>query len=112
MTQERFYELVPADPDRVQAVPDDVLLEIVTDQGTCMWLKESPDEPDCDLSEAEFAERLCATCPVSGACLELELRQSAGRPLGVWAGMTEDDSHALGRVRFRQHDHEDGDTQS
>jgi WhiB family transcriptional regulator, redox-sensing transcriptional regulator len=41
-----YYEELAARLDRYEHVPDDVLLDIVTGEGTCMWLYANDLEPD------------------------------------------------------------------
>jgi WhiB family redox-sensing transcriptional regulator len=100
MSEENYYELVAADLDRYAEVPDDVLLEIVTTDGTCMWLvaNDEPDWTDEALTDRELAARLCAGCPVQHECLELELRTAGEHTVGVWGALSEDDRRAVYRV--------------
>ncbi|MEU5690567.1 WhiB family transcriptional regulator [Actinosynnema sp. NPDC020468] len=97
---EDYYEIVAADLDRYAQVPDDVLLEIVTRDGRCMWLvaEDKPIGDGEELSEQELAARVCAGCTVRAACLELELRTGGADTVGVWGGLAEDDRRALYRV--------------
>lgn len=93
-----YYEVVAADLDRYAQVPDDVLMEIVTRDGACMWLRADDEEPewhDDGTGEREVAARICAGCPVQRECLELELRVAGPATVGVWGGMSEDDRRAL-----------------
>ena len=101
MSEENYYELVAADLDRYAEVPDNVLLEIVTTDGACMWLVANDDEPewtDETLTDRELAARLCAGCPVQRECLELELRTAGEHTVGVWGALSEDDRRAVYRV--------------
>ena len=46
----------------------------------------------------EIARRICATCPVKGACLEYAI--ATRQPDGVWGGLTGVERHRL--IRRRQ----------
>ncbi|MEV6603874.1 WhiB family transcriptional regulator [Kutzneria sp. NPDC051319] len=101
MSEENYYELIAADLDRYAEVPDDVLMEIVTTDGACMWLVATDDEPEWmneALTDRELAARLCAGCPVQRECLELELRTAGEHTVGVWGALSEDDRRAVYRV--------------
>lgn len=97
-----YYEIVAADLERFAKVPDHVLLEIVTRDGRCMWLVATDDEPVASDSDAELAERICANCTVTDACLELELRRSGSKALGVWGGQSEQDQIEISAARARR----------
>lgn len=94
-----FYEVIAANLDRFAAVPDEVLLEIVTRDGRCLWLVPGDDEvPEWHgeaLTDRELAARLCAECPAQLACLEWELRTVGAATVGVWGGLSQDDRRAL-----------------
>nr|WP_033438346.1 WhiB family transcriptional regulator [Saccharothrix sp. NRRL B-16314] len=95
---ENYYEVIAADLDRFAAVPDEVLLEIVTRDGRCLWLvsgDESPEWDDEELTDRELAAWLCAECPARRACLELELRTAGVGTVGVWGGLSDEDRRAL-----------------
>jgi WhiB family redox-sensing transcriptional regulator len=100
--------------DRFEHVPDDVLWEIVTRDGSCMWLHRLDLEPEWTgnaLTDRELAARICAGCPVRRECLELELRTSGNQPLGVWGALSADDVRAVYPVwlaRRHQRDSQDG----
>ena len=90
--------MIAADLDRYAAVPDNVLLEIVTTEGACMWLvanDEEPDWPGEELTDRELAARICAGCPVRGECLELEVRTAGDQTLGVWGALSDEDRRAV-----------------
>lgn len=90
------FEELAARLDRFEQVPDQVLWEIVTGEGTCAWLYEKALEPDwAGLTDREVAARICAGCSERLACLELELRTSKGRSLGVWGALPAEDLRAL-----------------
>ncbi|MBB5890643.1 WhiB family transcriptional regulator [Kutzneria kofuensis] len=98
--RDNYYEVVAADLDRYAEVPDNVLLEIVTTDGTCMWLVTN-DEPEWsgeELTDRELAARLCAGCPVQRECLELELRTAGESTVGVWGALSEEDRRAVYRA--------------
>ena len=80
--------------DRLRWVPTEVLTDVVTSEGVCMWPPPDDGPPDAD-SDGELAERLCGGCPVRDECLELELRTAGLDTVGVWGGMTDDDRRAL-----------------
>ncbi|WP_033294190.1 WhiB family transcriptional regulator [Amycolatopsis jejuensis] len=79
--------------DALRWVPSDVLYDVVTRDGVCMWLHDG--DPPPAASDRELAARLCAGCPVQDMCLELELRTGGAATVGVWGGMTDDDRQAL-----------------
>jgi WhiB family transcriptional regulator, redox-sensing transcriptional regulator len=49
--------------------------------------------------QVERAKGVCATCPVSGQCLDWAL--STNQDAGVWGGMSEDERRTLQRRRRR-----------
>jgi WhiB family transcriptional regulator, redox-sensing transcriptional regulator len=84
--------------DRLRWVPRDVLGDIVTSEGACMWAYAEGDPPQLtghDTADRELAARLCAGCPVQDECLELELRMAGADTTGVWGSHPEDDRRAL-----------------
>lgn len=84
--------------DRLRWLPGDVLVEIVTDLGHCVWTYETGDPPHLtgiDTADRELAWRLCAGCPVQDECLELELRTAGEETTGVWGALGEDDRRGL-----------------
>ncbi|WP_410674125.1 WhiB family transcriptional regulator [Amycolatopsis sp. cmx-4-68] len=87
--------------DRLRWVPTEVLTDVVTSEGVCMWPPPDDGPPDAD-SDGELAERLCGGCPVRDECLELELRSAGLDTVGVWGGMTDDDRRALHPVWLRR----------
>lgn len=95
---EEYFEVIAADLDRFAEVPDDVLLEIVTRDGRCLWLVAADDVPAWhgeELTDRELAARLCAECTARRACLELELRTAGPDTVGVWGGLSGEDRRAL-----------------
>lgn len=95
---ENYFEVIVADLDRFAAVPDEVLWEIVTLDGRCLWLVPTDEVPEWDeeeLTDRELAARLCAECPARRACLELELRTAGAETVGVWGGLSEEERRAL-----------------
>jgi WhiB family redox-sensing transcriptional regulator len=91
--------------DAVEHVPDDVLYDVVTRDGSCMVLYRQEREPEWsgdDLTDREIAARICAGCPVQLECLELELRTSGEATLGVWGALPADavrELHPVWRAR-------------
>ena len=64
---DEFFTQVAADLDRFEPVPDDVLFEVVTRDGSCMLLYRLDLEPEWsgdELTDREMAARICAGCPV------------------------------------------------
>lgn len=93
-----FVQQLAAGLDAVEHVPDGVLGELVTRDGSCMSLDRLAHEPDWsgdDLADREIAARICAGCPVQRECLELELRTSGDATLGVWGALPAEDVRAL-----------------
>jgi WhiB family transcriptional regulator, redox-sensing transcriptional regulator len=93
-----YFEELAARLDRFEHVPDDVLLEIVTHDGSCMWLYANDLEPDWlgdDFTDRELAARICGGCAVRSACLEVELRTAGDQSLGVWGALPAEDIRAL-----------------
>ncbi len=89
---------VAARLDRLRAMPDDVLTEVVMRDGLCPWFVRSGDLADRDdaaPTDRELAARLCAGCPVIDECLELDLRVEGQSTTGVWGALPEDDRRAL-----------------
>ncbi|MEU4248954.1 WhiB family transcriptional regulator [Amycolatopsis sp. NPDC026612] len=87
--------------DRLRWVPTDVLTDVVTSEGVCMWPPPDDGPPDAG-SDGELADRLCGGCPVRDECLELELRTAGVHTVGVWGGMTDDDRRALHPLWLRR----------
>jgi WhiB family transcriptional regulator, redox-sensing transcriptional regulator len=84
--------------DRLRWVPSDMLAEIVTRDGRCVWAYTSGDPPPLtgnDTADRDLAVRLCARCPIQDECLELELRTTGEFTAGVWGALPEDDRRAL-----------------
>src|SRR3954468_6764847 len=93
-----YFEELAARLDRFEHVPDDVLLEIVTNDGTCTWLYANDLEPDWSgeaLTDRAVAARICGGCTARWACLELVLRSAGPRALGVWGALPAEDIRAL-----------------
>ncbi|WP_020673141.1 WhiB family transcriptional regulator [Amycolatopsis nigrescens] len=80
--------------DRLRWVPTDVLTDIVTSEGVCMWPSPDDGPPDAR-TDSELAKLLCGGCQVQDECLELELRTAGAETVGVWGAMTDDDRRAL-----------------
>lgn len=93
-----YFIHLATDLDDFESVPDDVLFDLVTRDGSCMVLYRLDLEPEWsgdDLSDRETAAWICAGCPVRRECLELELRTSGDATLGVWGALPADDVRAL-----------------
>ncbi|WP_016700345.1 WhiB family transcriptional regulator [Actinoalloteichus spitiensis] len=85
---------------RLRRVPTNLLAELVRRDGACGH--GSPAEPPHDLTERDYAAHLCAGCPVADPCLELELRSAGSDVVGVWGGLTEDDTRHVHRAWSKQ----------
>lgn len=95
---EEFFEEIAAGLDRFEHVPDEVLWETVTRDGSCMWLYRLELEPEWtgdELTDRALAARICAGCPVRLECLDLELRTSGDQTLGVWGALPAEDVCAV-----------------
>jgi WhiB family redox-sensing transcriptional regulator len=93
-----FFEQLAAGLDRFEHVPDAQLWEIVTRDGSCMWLYRVGLEPAWtgdELTDRELAARICGGCPVRFECLDLELRTSGDQTLGVWGALPAQDVRAV-----------------
>jgi len=77
--------------DRFEHVPDDVLWEVVTRDGSCMGLDRVPAGTGNARTDRELAAQICAGCPVRRECLELELRTFGDQALGVWGALPAED---------------------
>jgi WhiB family redox-sensing transcriptional regulator len=87
---DRDLQARAAELDALALVPDDVLRELVTRDGSCMALYQHDQQPDWsgdELTDRQLASRICAGCPVRRECLELELRTSGAATLGVWGAL-------------------------
>jgi len=110
-----FFVEMAADLDMFELVPDELLENVVTRDGSCMVLYRLDLEPEWsgdELSDRETAARICAGCPVRRQCLELELRTSGDQTLGVWGALPADDVrelHPVWRSRRRRRDGESGE---
>jgi WhiB family redox-sensing transcriptional regulator len=113
VNRDDFLEHLAAALGRYADVPDDVLLEIVTRDGACMWLYADEDAPGWtgdDLTDRELAARICVNCTVRLECLELELRMAGSDTLGVWGALSEDDRRALYPLWLARRNRGGGDT--
>lgn len=91
-------EEIAAELDALEHVPDDVLLKIVTRDGSCMHMSGLNHEPEwlCDeLTDRQMAARICAGCPVQRHCLEVQLRTAGAATMGVWGALAAQDARAL-----------------
>jgi WhiB family redox-sensing transcriptional regulator len=84
--------------DRLAQVSTESLAETVTHEGACIVALTDGDPPlptgDKD-EDRELATRLCSGCPIQEQCLELELRWTGERTVGVFGALPEDDRRAL-----------------
>ncbi|MBB5955881.1 WhiB family redox-sensing transcriptional regulator [Saccharothrix tamanrassetensis] len=97
MTSDARYEEIAADLDRLAAVPDDVVLEIVIRAAECVWLYGPDAEP---VARGGLSVPSAVGCPVWRACLELELRTPEPYSGGVCSGLSDEEFQALHRVWF------------
>ncbi|KFU77666.1 MULTISPECIES: WhiB family transcriptional regulator [Amycolatopsis] len=100
MTEDEYTELA-AQLDRLSAVPDDVLSEVVARDGLCLWAFDRSDFPEGETDRATAA-RMCAGCPVVDECLELDLRTAGENTVGVWGALPDTDRRALFPVWLRR----------
>lgn len=109
---DEFFEDIAAGLDRFEQVPDEVLWEIVTRDGSCMLLYRLDLEPEWtgdELTNRELAARICVDCPVRLECLETELRNSGDQSLGVWGALPAEDVRAVYPVWRARRRRRDGD---
>ncbi|OZM71709.1 transcription factor WhiB [Amycolatopsis antarctica] len=95
------YDEIAASLDRFVDVPDDVLCKVVTRDGLCVWAfdrDELPELPGEDAPDRELAAEMCAGCPVTDECLELELRVAGPLTVGVWGGLPDTDRREVYQV--------------
>jgi WhiB family redox-sensing transcriptional regulator len=62
-----------------------------------MWVDASTEKPTSTggkTTDRELAASICAGCPVTGECLELEFRTAGSTTLGVWGALAEEDRRA------------------
>lgn len=74
------------------------LAAVVITAGACLDDTCDSDRPGWlfdDTTDHELAALICAECPVSDACLELELRLFGAAKLGMWGPLGEDGRRAL-----------------
>lgn len=93
-----FFEHMAAALDRFESVPEEMLHEVVTRDGSCVVqyrLDLQPQWSGDDLTDREVAARICGRCPVRHECLELELRTSGDATLGVWGALPAEDVREL-----------------
>lgn len=85
--REEFYERIAADLDQFADMSTDQLHDAVSRSGLCQWLYTSGDIPTWsgdDRADRVTAGRICAGCPVTGECLEYELRTAGYATNSVW----------------------------
>jgi WhiB family transcriptional regulator, redox-sensing transcriptional regulator len=94
MNDEKSFEDIAARLDDLEEVPIETLFDLVTREGTCMWIDAGIKEPmwmGVKASDRELAVHICAGCLVTDECLELEFRTAGFTTLGVWGALAEDD---------------------
>lgn len=94
MNDEEFFEEVTTRLDDLEGVPIGTLFDLVTREGACMWIDVGTEEPTWmgdKAADRELAANICAGCPVTDECLELEFRAAGFTTLGVWGALAEDD---------------------
>jgi WhiB family redox-sensing transcriptional regulator len=97
-TTDQWLNDLVVELDRYAAVPDDVLWDIVTRDGSCVQLYVSGNEPewtDERPTDRKLAAKICAGCPARRECLELELRTAGMGTTGVWGALCDEDRRAL-----------------
>lgn len=95
---DEFAEHVAADLDTVECVSTDALVQRVSHDGACGWVRTTGVEPAWtgeDRADRELAAPICAGCPVGRECLELELRTAGYATAGVWGLLPEEDRRAV-----------------
>ncbi len=95
------YREMAAGLDRLSAVPDEVLADVVTQAGLCLWAFDRDGFPEGE-TDRETAARLCAGCPVTDECLELDLRTAGPDAVGVWGALPDTDRRGLFPVWVRR----------
>lgn len=81
-----------------RSASNDALAAVVITAGACLDDTCDGDRPGWlfdDTIDHELAALTCAECPVSDACLELELRLFGAAKLGMWGPLGEDGRRAL-----------------
>jgi WhiB family transcriptional regulator, redox-sensing transcriptional regulator len=97
MNDEEMFEEVAARLDDLDGVPIGTLFDLVTREGAGMWIYVGTQEPTWTgnkMTDRELAATICAGCPVTEECLELEFRTTGLTTLGVWGALAEDDRRA------------------
>jgi WhiB family redox-sensing transcriptional regulator len=87
-----------------RSASNDALAVAVIAAGACLDDTCDGDRPGWlfdHTTERELAALICADCPVSDACLELELRLFGAARLGMWGPLGEDGRRALHPVWVR-----------
>lgn len=87
--------------DRFVDVPADVLWRVVTRDGLCFWAFDRDEMPDLvgdENPDRALALDMCAGCPVTDECLELELRVAGPLTIGVWGGLPDSDRREVYQV--------------
>lgn len=98
VTPDPDLDAIAASLDRLRPIPNDVLDELVTRDGLCLWAfprEHIPAMTGEGTADRRLAAALCAGCPVQPECLELDLRTAGPATVGVWGAMTDTDRRAL-----------------
>lgn len=88
-------DAIAARLDRLRHTHDEVLADLVMDQGLWVWLAPADDLPDwdhCPPTDRTLATWLCAGCPVIDQCLELA-RRAGGEMTTAVSGLLGEDNH-------------------
>jgi len=75
--QDSSYDCIAMDLDGFRETPCDALVDRVSGNGTCMWVRATGTEPQWtgdDTTDRAMTAPICARCPVQRECLELEFR--------------------------------------
>ncbi|MGH3809822.1 MAG: WhiB family transcriptional regulator [Pseudonocardiaceae bacterium] len=97
MNGKEMFEEVAARLDDLEGTPIATLSDLVTREGACMRIQAGTEEPTWMSDKAtdrELAANICAGCPVTEECLELEFRTAGFTTLGVWGALADDDRRA------------------
>ena len=101
--QDSSYDRIAADLDGLRENRCDALVDRVSRDGTCMWVRTTGTEPQWtgdDATDRAMAAPICARCPVQRECLELEFRSFGyTTSLSIW-GPLDPDARQAGYVAW------------